>query len=139
MFSNFRHLEKLFYLLFDALNVFWGARTLRSKGLILKCNRNARVNTHIAELGVAFQRCDFFSIFQKTFLEKNSKKNIFNLFFTFFSFIFSIFFQKKSWKFVFLFFSQKLNFLKNWIFLKKKATFVTVCHSSATRIAIANY
>ena len=77
MFSNFRHLEKLFYLLFDALNVFWGARTLRSKGLILKCNRNTRVNTHIAELGVAFQRCDFFFNFSKNIFGKKFEKKYF--------------------------------------------------------------
>ena len=38
-------------------------------------------NTRIAEVGVAFQQCTFFfSIFQKTFLEKNFEKNFFSPF-----------------------------------------------------------
>ena len=44
-------------------------------------------NTRIAELGVAFQQCIFFYIFQKTFLEKKFKKMFFHLLSNFFNFI----------------------------------------------------
>ena len=67
-------------------------------------------NTRFAEMGVAFQHCTFFfSIFQKTFLEKNLKKFFFHLFYSNF---FSIISEKEVKFFFSKFFFQKC-FLKN--------------------------
>ena len=61
-----------------------------------------QTNTRIAEVGVAFQHCTFFfSIFQKTFLEKKLKKKLFHLFYSYF---FNIISEKKVKIFIFHFF-----------------------------------
>ena len=68
------------------------------------------INTRFAEMGVAFQHCNFFfSIFQKTSFEKNFEKKIFHLFYSNF---FSIILEKEVNIFFFQFFFPKC-FFKN--------------------------
>ena len=71
---------------------------------------------------MAFQPCKFFfSIFQKTFLEKKFEKNFFSPFFNIIS-------EKKVKIFFFTFFFSKMFFEKLNFYFSKKAKLVTFCH-----------
>ena len=75
---------------------------------------------------MAFQHCKFFfSIFQKTFLEKNLKKTFFHLFYSNF---FNIISEKKVKIYFFQIFFWKMFFEKLNFYFFKKAKLVTFCH-----------
>ena len=79
------------------------------------------MRARMTKVGVVFQHCTFFfSIFQKTFLEKKIEKNFVYLFY--FNF-FNIISEKKVKIFFFQIFFQKLNF-----YFSKKAKLATLCH-----------
>ena len=74
--------------------------------------------TLVAELGVAFQPCTFFPVFEKAFLEEKK----FHLFYL----IFSILFQKKGETTYFQLIFKKC--ISQKIYFEKKPKFVTFCH-----------
>ena len=94
--------------------------TLAAVSLLINLSKRL-LHSAIAEMGVAFQHCNFF--FQ--FFKKYNRKKIFNLFYSNF---FSIISEKEVKIFFFKIFFSKMFFEKLNYFFSIKAKLVTLCH-----------